>query len=200
MHTLAVLLLAGPLLAQPVSFGIGAGIPVTPMIIADPPRRADTSRFTAGPLLEVRLSRGAALSADFLVQHAGLSLPAAGPRSAGAWRWDVPATVLYRFRAGPFVRAGVAVNRVFAVNGADECGHGPFGETFYCLGGQPLAELRHRSTIGFVAGAGWRFGLGRIHIDPEVRWTRWRDRNFGVRDAAVRSNLSEVSLLAGIVF
>ena len=200
MRTLAVLWLTLPLLAQPVSLGIRLGVPVTSTITATPPPQASQSRFTAGPLLEIRLCRSAALALDFLMQHTALSIGAAGPQSAGVWRWDAPITLVYRFRARPFFRAGVAVNRVFAVNGAGECGHGPFGETFYCLGGEPLAELRHRSTTGFVAGTGWRFRLGRTRIDPEVRWTRWKDRNFGVSDAAVRSNLNEVSLLAGIVF
>jgi hypothetical protein len=111
-------------------------------------------------------------------------------------------TLVYRFRAParPFVRAGVSFNRVFDISGATECAQGPFGEQFYCLDGSSLVELRHRETSGFVAGGGLRFPFMKLWIDPEVRFTHWIDRNFGVRDSAVRSNLNEVALLVGVVF
>jgi hypothetical protein len=50
-----------------------------------------------------------------------------------------------------------------------------------------------------VAGAGLRFRAGGVRIAPEVRLTRWVDRNFGVRDSAVRSNLTSITILLGIL-
>jgi hypothetical protein len=186
---LAALLVSSPLLAQGVSLGLRAGIPITPVLTADGPQQASAQRFTIGPLIEVHLWRGAALGADFLLRHSVLALSPAVSQHAEVWLWEAPITLIYRFRvpARPFVRTGVSFNRVFDVSGATECGRGPFGEQFYCLGGSSSAELRHRGTSGFVVGGGFRFQFKRLCLEPEVRLTHWFDRNFGVRDSAVRS-------------
>ena len=39
-----------------------------------------------------------------------------------------------------------------------------------------------------------------VWIEPEVRLTKWTDRNFGVRGSAVRSNLNQIELLLGVIF
>ena len=118
------------------------------------------------------------------------------------WRWEAPITAVYRFRAPmrPFVRTGVSFNRVFGVGGATECARGPFGERFYCLDGRLLVELRHRGTPGFVVGGGLRLKFKDLWLEPELRLTHWGDRNFGVRDSAVRSDLNQIGLLMGVVF
>ena len=202
MRVLAALLVSSPLLAQAVSVGLRAGIPITPMLTADGRRQASAARYTIGPLIEVQVWHGAGFGADFLLHHADLAIPPAGSRRAGVWRWEVPITFIYRFGAPtrPFVRTGVSLNRVFDIGGATECARGTFGEQFYCLEGSPLAELRHRGTSGFVVGGGLRFKFKKLQLEPEVRLTRWIDRNFGVRHSAVRSNLSQIGLLVGVVF
>jgi hypothetical protein len=202
MRVLAALLVSSPLLAQVVSLGLRAGIPITPMFTAGGRQQASGSRYTIGPLIEVRLWPGAGVGADFLLHHAGLAISTAGSRRAEIWQWQVPITFIYRFGAPtrPFVRTGVSLSRVFDISGATECGRGPFGEQFYCLEGRPLAELRHRGTSGFVAGGGLRFKFKKLWLEPEVRLTRWIDRNFGVRDSAVRSNLNQIEILAGVAF
>jgi hypothetical protein len=95
---------------------------------------------------------------------------------------------------------GISFNRVFDVSGATKCARGPFGEQFYCLNGAQIAELRHRGTLGFVVGGGMRFKFRNLWLEPEVRLTHWIDRNFGVRDSAVRSNLNRMGLLMGVIF
>lgn len=199
---LAALLISSPLLAQTVSLGLRAGIPVTPPLTVDGRQQASASRFTIGLLIEVHLWRGAGFGADFLLLRTDLVISAAGPQRAEVWQWEAPITFIYRFRAAarPFVRTGVSLNRVFDISGATECARGPFGEQFYCLEGSSLAELRHRGTSGFVVGGGLRFKFRKLWFDPELRLTRWVDRNFGVRDSAVRSNLNQIGLLAGVVF
>jgi hypothetical protein len=199
---LAALLVSSPLLAQTASLGLRAGIPVTPPLTVDGRQQASAPRFTIGPLIEVHLWRGAGFGADFLLRRADLAISAAGSQRAEVWQWEAPITFIYRFRAAarPFVRTGVSLNRVFDISGANECARGPFGEQFYCLEGNSLAELRHRGTSGFVVGGGLRFKLKKICLEPEVRLTRWIDRNFGVRDSAVRSNLNQIGLLVGAIF
>jgi hypothetical protein len=196
MRMLAALILSSSSLAQVVSLGLRAGIPITPVLTASGRQQASASRYTIGPLMEVHLWRGAALGGDFLLDRFELA-SSAGSRRAEIWRWEAPATLIYRFRGslGPIVRTGVSLNRVFEISGATECARGPFGERFYCLEGSPLAELRHRGTFGFVVGGGFRCKFTKLWLEPEVRLTRWIDRNFGVRDSAVRSNLTQIGFL-----
>ena len=145
---------------------------------------------------------GVGFGADCLLRRADLAIPPAGSRRAEVWRWEAPLTLVYRFRAQPrpFVRTGVSLNRVFDIGAATHCARGPFGEQFYCLEGRSLAELRHRGTSGFVAGGRFRLPLRKVWLEPEVRLTHWIDRNFGVRDSAVRSNLNQIGLLVGVIF
>jgi hypothetical protein len=202
MRMFATLLVSSRLLAQGVSFGLRAGVPFTPVLTVDGPQHASEPRFTIGPFVEIHLWHGAGLGADFLLRRSDLAISAPGSGHARVWRWEAPITAVYRFRAPmrPFVRTGVSFNRVFGVGGATECARGPFGERFYCLDSRFLAELRHRGTSGFVVGGGLRLKFKDLWLEPELRLTHWIDRNFGVRDSAVRSNLNQIGLLMGVIF
>ena len=147
----------------------------------------DEGRFSylAGPGLDVRVWRGLRGSAALLFGAAPLPEGTARPT---VHRWELPVTACFGLGplpGRPYLRAGVSWNRVIPISGAR---------------GDPQAELRHRGTHGPVAGAGLELGRGRIKITPEVRLVRWIDRNFGVRDSSIRSNLTEVQLLAGVRF
>ena len=133
MRILAALLVSSTLLAQGVSLGLRAGVPITPVLTADGPQQASEPRFTIGPFVEIHLWHGAGLGADFLLRRVSLAISPAGSGHAKVWRWEAPISFIYRFPAptGPFVRTGVSFNRVFDISGAIECGRGPFGEQFY---------------------------------------------------------------------
>jgi hypothetical protein len=99
-------------------------------------------------------------------------------------RWDLPVTLRYRIGGSTgrlFARAGVSFNHVFRMD-------------------DPRAELRHRGTYGPVIGGGLRLRCKLFWLEPEVRLTRWVDRNIGVRDSLLRSNLTQVDILAGLIF
>ena len=203
MRFLAILLFVPvPVLAQTVRFGVRGGLPISVSLSANRPYNASTQRYVIGPMVEISLPYGFAAGADFLLQAATVGVAAATSR-ATVRRWEFPVLLTYHTRslpAHPFVRAGLSFNRVFDVGGATECGRGPFGEQFYCLGGSNLVELRHRGTHGPVVAGGLQWRFHRIRIESEVRVTRWIDRNFGVWDSAVRSNLSEIEILVGVTF
>src|SRR5689334_4755127 len=116
MRMLAVLIVAPSLLAQAVSAGLRVGIPITPAVTASGIQQASTSRYTAGPAIEVELWRGAALAGDFLLERSHVSSPAASQR-AEIWRWVAPVSLVYRFRGPlrPIARTGVSLNRVFHI-------------------------------------------------------------------------------------
>ncbi len=161
--------------AQTVSVGVKVGSLVTPLLTTERPvSRTEMHRLTVGPAVELSLPRRVGIEAALLYKRLG-----------GAGRWELPAVLRYRFtgqRVRPFAVAGVSSNRVM---GASQRGE---------------AELRHRSTHGFVAGTGTEARLGNLRVAAEFRVTRWVDRNFGVRDAAARSNLTQAELLAGLMF
>jgi hypothetical protein len=189
--------------AQTISFGIRGGAPLTGLVTAGSGLRASTAKYTAGPTIEFHLSHGFALSVDLLYKRAELGLDSGPDRTAKAHRWELPVLVRREFAglpARPFVGAGVALNRYFSIDGAQLCGRGPFGERFYCIGGEMVAELRHPGTHGPVIGTGVQFRFKKVWLVPELRLTWCADRNFGVRDSALRSNLMQVDFLVGIRF
>jgi hypothetical protein len=202
MRVFAALLASSTLWAQPVSVGMRAGVPLTHMLASDAPVETSGAHFTIGPTVEFHIWRGIGGGADFLFARAGISTAGTGEPHVEFWRWEAPISVNYRFhvRAQPFVRAGIDFNRVFDVTGSNECSPASPGGRFYCLGSGQTAELRHRGTYGFVLGGGLRFKVRKLKLEPEARLTRWADRNFGVQDSALRSNLTEVGLMLGVIF
>lgn len=137
--------------------------------------------YTLGPLVEVELPHGLSAEADLLYKRLGF------PESRSAGRWELPVLLKYRLtekRIAPFFEAGASFNRITGPGVLQDAG----------------AELRHRGAKGAIAGAGLQIRAGAFRITPEFRFTRWVDRNLGVRDAALRSNLSQAELLVGLAF
>jgi hypothetical protein len=198
MRILVALFMCSPVLAQTFSAGLRSGVVVPSGLAADGSQGVSA---LIGPAVEMTLSRGVGIELEFLVRRIGIPASAV-PARAVAWQFETPSTFKYQFPAPakPFMRAGISFNRIFAVSGATQCARGTSGDQFYCEGAIPIAELRHRSTLGFVAGGGIRFKINRLRLEPELRLTRWIDRNFGVRNSAVRSNLSEIGVLLGVMF
>lgn len=188
--------------AQSVSFGLSAGTPLNHLLTADNSQVATTGWYTFGPALRVRLPHRFGFDVDFLYKRLDFGI-VPNPARAAVHRMELPLLFRYAFSGlpvRPWVHAGMSFNRVIAVNGADVCARGAFGEELYCTGGKPAAELRHRHTHGPVVGAGLDFGWRKIRLAPELRVTRWVDRNFGTRDSSLRSNLTQVELLLGFQF
>ncbi len=181
--------------AQRVGIGVTGGIPLTsPLAATSPAFESAVERWTVGPALDLRLAGGFFLRLEARYREfsyrrralpRGTGPAAAFHRTIG--RWEFP--LLLGYRAGraklqPFLNAGMSLNRI---SGAET------------LQGDP-AELRHRQAMGYALGGGFEIGRGRVRLAPEVRYTHWGDRNFGVKDAALRSNLDQVDLLVGLRF
>jgi hypothetical protein len=207
----SVLLAARLTTAQEFSFGIKAGLPVNAILSASEGAAATTFHYTIGPTAELGLSHRISVDVDLLYKRFALdfSIPPpaamATPRLSRATgnRWEIPLFVKYsiaRRTPRPFVELGFSFNHIAGIHGISVCAQTSSGQEFYCAGNQTLFELRHRSTKGVLIGAGLETRLGRLRIDPEFRLTHWADRNFGVRDAPLRSNLTEAELLVGFTF
>ena len=189
--------------AQRTALGVEAGVPVSSAVTANSERVAGTRHYTFGPTFGLLLLRGVHLEFECLYKRFDLGSSGSSQRLT-VHRLEWPLYLRYQLRRGPatpFIQAGIAFNRIMHVGGGSICSRGPFGEEFYCINSTPVAELRHRSTIGVVAGAGVSVGrLGRMTVAPELRVTRWVDRNFGVSESQIRSTLTQAELLVGLSF
>lgn len=197
---ICMLLAAREGLAQRISPGFGAGAPLNPLVVAADSKVAMTVRYTFGPTLRVDLPRGFGLDVDLLYKRLAFGLMAV-PNRISVHRVELPLMLRYVFRglpARPFMHAGISFNHIVAVGGEDVCREG--GPSLYCIGGETVVQLRHRHTHGPVLGAGLNFRRARLRLAPEVRITRWVDRNFGTRDSPIRSNLTQIELLLSVGF
>jgi opacity protein-like surface antigen len=184
--------------AQRLHFGVRAGVPVTALLSAAAPGyQAATHRYTLGPTLEARLPHRLAVEVDLLYKSleygfagpfsGGSTVSSSGGETARASRFELPLLIKCHFtrrRLAPFLGGGVCFNWVRGVRDS----------------GRQLAELRHRSTMGFTLGAGVERRMRVLRVSPEIRFTHWVDRNFGVRDAPLRSNLTQAEFLISLTF
>jgi len=188
--------------AQGVSFGLSVGVPLNHLATADSSATATTCRYTFGPTLQVGLSHGFGFEAELLYKRLGFGLES-NPAVLAVHRLELPLLLRYVFRGSafhPFLDAGVSFNRVIAVSGSNACAETVAREGVYCIGDKTVVALRHRHTRGFILGAGVDFARGSLRLSPELRVSRWVDRNFGTRDSLHRSNLTQIELLLGLKF
>ncbi len=188
--------------AQTFSIGLSAGLPLNHLMVSTGNSTTATGRYTFGPSARVGLPHGFALDAELLYKRLEFGLTT-DPTRAAVHRLELPLMVRYAIRGlpvRPYLHAGISFNRVVAVNGATACARTALGEEVYCIGNVETAVLRHRHTHGPLLGIGFDFHWGRFQLAPELRITRWIDRNFGTQDSPLRSNLTGIDLLCGLRF
>ena len=216
MRILLLLLIgAVPVLSQPFSFGLKAGVPLTDFIDAAESNQqvngflgytTHTNRYILGAGAEVRLPFHLGIEFDALYRHydfqstqelVGSSIVTTTKSNA----FEFP--LLGKFRFGtkilhPFVDAGVAWDTlqglkqdvtatVANVTGSTSSTSSP-------------SQLSHNTTRGFVMGGGLDIKFLLIHIQPEIRYTRWGAEHFLDPSGLLHSNQNEGEFLLGIEF
>lgn len=191
--------------AQQFSLGVVGGAP------AEPPvgRSANKMPFVLGPTLSVATFAGLSLETGVLFHRLGSTdeqysfrLPD-GAFMAGADEWkvraiEIPLLLKYRFLSKsrtwrPFVTMGPTVRRT-SIN------YIGLRSTLSTNPEQPNTSepMRTSETIKWkvdpAAGAGVSFRAGRIHLEPEVRYSYWGAGKHEV----VRKN--QVQFLFGLRF
>jgi hypothetical protein len=213
-HFLPLFLTALAAPAQVVSFGIVAGVPLTPALSGHDNFNAsiDTGRWTVGPSIDFHLFRGFSFDAGmlfrgystktgFLYESNGTAIVYSTHTSARDF--DFPLLLKYRFLSGPrrpFVEGGV----VWTYETHDEYGT----VVSSCLlpgatGCQPPTNTTTTTTFppspltlfGVVAGVGGEFKYRKIRIAPEFRYTNYLD-HYGVGSIQRR----ELTILLGFSF
>jgi hypothetical protein len=205
----SLFLLACTAQAQIFSYGVKAGVPVTPALpgfgsSANP--YLDTGRWTIGPSVELHLFRGLSVEFDALFRGYTVvsSFPADTPSNSGVLEsarsstkvWDFPLLLKYRFPGKgmrPFLDAGYQ----WTHQSTDSFTSTEAFTLSSCFsGGATLCEL-FASTSGFkyssnvrgpVAGVGIEFKYRRFRIAPEVRYAR------------LNPDTNLVTILAGFTF
>jgi opacity protein-like surface antigen len=215
MRPLLLLLLgAVPVFCQPFSFGVKLGVPLNDFVDAVGSSQnasgflnyaTHTNRYILGAGAEVRLPFHLGIEVDALYRHYGFQstqpnlLPGTtSTTSTTSNAFEFP--ILGKVRFGtklihPFVDAGVAFDTLQGVKQAVTTSVGVVtGST------SSPSQLLHSTTHGFVIGGGLDIKVLVIHIQPEIRYTRWGSEHFFDPSGLLHSNQNQGEFLLGIEF
>ena len=214
MRPLFLLLLgAASAHAQPFSFGLKGGLPMTDFLstgqssIESLSFTSSTNRYIVGPTAELRLPFGFGVEVDALYRHfnyaeSGVINGAATLLNTNTTSsaWEFPLLLKYRLPGKiihPYVDGGVAWDTLSGLTQAITRTTG--SGTSKSSTGNPT-ELVNSTSRGFVLGAGISIKALVIRISPEVRYTRWGARHFLDPNGGLSSNQNQAEFLLGITF
>lgn len=192
--------------------GLKVGVPVTDAFstgtVPTLQYFSEAKRYVVGPTLELQLPHRVAVEFDALYRRfdyrsTSSLLGVIALRNTGANAWEFPLLLKYRTKGKPlvhpFLDAGLAFNHISGVT--------KFTNTLatavpqVVTGQESPSELRHSVAAGLVLGGGIDFRALVIHIQPELRFTRWGSQNFqAVTGSALGSQRNQLEFLVGINF
>ncbi len=199
--------MAGSLTAQPVSFGVKAGVPFVDFVgsaAGTTPGFSATgfsNRYIVGATIEVHLPKQISVEADALYRHATYNgvffYPLVGTTldHTRMGLLEIPILVKYRFagRVRPFVDGGAAFDRVVGLTNS-YVNIAVFGSPIFTGTNAAPTQLSNSTTPGIVTGGGIEAHAGVVRISPELRYTRWTSAHFFF------SSQNQVDFLVGITF
>ena len=211
MRVLVLLLLgSAPAWPQLFSFGVKGGVPFTDFLNSTTNGRTfydpTTNRYLIGPTAELHLPFGLGIEVDALYRHfdytgTSTSVDVFTNLSTTANSWEFPILLKYRFPmplVRPFVDGGLAFNSLTGLKQTITTTVIP-GRTSTVSNTNP-AELQNNNTMGVVLGAGVDIHAIFLHVSPEVRYTRWTNRQFLSANGLLQSNLNQAEFMVGITF
>jgi hypothetical protein len=177
--------------AQLLTFGVRGGAP------AETPRgQTDKMPFVFGPTVNIRIASGLSLESGLLYRRLGRGFDSYAilyPENAvtlgyETWRGralELPFLAKYRFRNGragwrPFLSAGPTVRRTSITT---DRANTVISAGQFTTGGAPLFNTKSTHwNVDPTVGVGVDFRVGRLHLEPEVRYSYWgASKNTGVR-------------------
>lgn len=178
-----VLILASPSHAEWFVVGAKVGAPLTEIFEAPPNFGINTSTtsFTIGPTAELRLPFGLGVEVDALYKRSRVS--ETPNTDFGVSTWEFPLLAKYRLPGPglqPYVAAGVSFRKASEL----------------------ISFVRRldTDTRGFVLGAGLDIKIPKLHLLPEIRYTRWGSGAGPDSDGLLLYKPNQVDFLFGIVF
>lgn len=201
------IVLAACAAAQPIGFGLKLGAPLNDAahLATDSGNLSETAtRFTIGPMMDLRLPFGVGIEADLLYRRVSGVYNFGSTFSAGvhANQWDVPVLFKYRFPfpvVKPYLEAGPSFRWLTNVDFASACGP-------ICTPPGPPRLSTHTNGAGLTFGGGVEVKLLIIRIAPELRYTRWGSQSFRVDQGEttmfpiINANQNQAEFLVGIHF
>src|ERR1700722_1658775 len=192
---------SGAAFCQPFSFGVKLGVPLTDFFNAVESSNfafnTTTDRYIVGPTAELHVPLGLGVEVDALYRH--MSYTGSGligsitNSSVNSGDWEFPVLVKYRFPmkiVRPYVDAGVAWDKLAGLTQSVK-------ET---IASQSPTVVNQNATAGFVLGAGIDVHLIKIHLMPELRYTRWGSAQFSDPSGLLHSTQNQAEFLLGITF
>jgi hypothetical protein len=184
------LLSATAAFCQPFSGGVKVGLPLTDFLnTVNGSVSTTTQRYLVGVTAELHLPFGLGVEGDAIYRHFNYKNVLGSTGSAivsvnTAGNWEFPLLLKYRFPAKvvrPFADAGIAWDKLSGISNS-------------------VANLSpaKNTTTGFVMGVGIDAHFV-VHIIPELRYTRWTDRQFNVTNV-FNSNQNQAEFMVGITF
>lgn len=210
---LLFLLGAAAAFPQPFSVGLKAGVPLTDFFSTVRSNNfgfnSNTKRFILGGSAELRLPAGLGIEFDALYRR--LNYEGTGSlvdvftnnRTTGN-AWEFPLMLKYRFPAPivrPFIGAGVAWDTLSGLK--QTVTRTVLPSLVNTTTTDNPAELKNKTTTGFVAGIGLDVHAIFIHVVPEIRYTRWGSPHFSSPasvNGSLISNQNQAEFLLGITF
>jgi hypothetical protein len=184
--------------AQPVSFGVRGGVPLTGPFadVTESPVQtfSGSNEYTVGPMVELRLPLGFSVEADGLYHPLNLvqQINTGTTVFHNPYKfmsWEFPVLGKYHFLRLPVAKPYVEAGPSFRATSS--------------------SVSNYFSKAGLAFGVGIELRLSRLRIEPEFRYTRWRSDatvtstnssgTFVVPNFAP-SNLNQAQLLVGFTF
>ena len=190
---------------QSLSIGVtGGGRPTDDVASVATP---ESRRYVVGPMAELSLPLGFAVEFDALYHRHGYRVPfnnvgSSGIESERANSWEFPMLLKYKLplsKVKPFVEVGLAPRSISGTISVS-------GVSFDIITGQQTPFSRSlktnwSSSFGVVTGGGVQFGVGRLRLSPEVRYTHWTSTPINVTFSdgpSFQSTQEQVDVLIGI--
>jgi hypothetical protein len=211
------LAVAASAFAQPVTFGVRVGEPLTDFASTVQSALGSGNNvslnqrpYILGPTVELRLPAGLGIELDALYRRQNYTetIVTANPpttqtttfTSTSADAWEFPLLLKYKFKiplVKPYVDAGFAWDTLAGLKQSIRQTVETISSTINGAPGTTTPAFTKQGTGGFVIGAGVDIHAVVLHISPEIRYTRWGSAHF---TDPVESQQKQAEFLLGITF
>jgi hypothetical protein len=174
------------------------------------PALPESRFYDAGATIQVGLPLNFGLEFDAIYHRQGYlyqigALPSVTTiQSERASDWEFPLLVKYKLpipRVKPFAEVGLAPRKITGTITSDY-------EQISQLSNQLLFSTGRMGTnwansVGFVAGGGVEFAVGRLRLSPELRYTMWTTKpiyEFPPPPGVLQSSQNQVDMVIGIAW
>ena len=186
---------------QPFSFGVRLGVPLTNFFntvgSSNFTFNATTDRYIAGPTAELHLPLGLGVEVDALYRHMSYTgnglIGSITSSNVNSGDWEFPVLLKYRFPmkiVRPYFDGGVAWDKLFGLTDSVKDS----------IASQSPSVTVKNATTGIVLGGGIDIHVVKIHIMPELRYTRWGSAQFVDPTGLLSSTKNQAEFLVGITF